>query len=218
MCFFLCVSKDLYSIIQIIGVSSWPNINVEMVWSNSFQTKFNKHVFLDYLGLFIIGILYRKILHTVRSKLQSRSRFFLDCSDQSHDLWKWRNLCLFIFQFTWLLNNHHRYSRVKLYTNRSVFYSTGFFFLNIAIFINKCTTRYNIQIKYSIYITIYVKVFYYSYDQSHDHKGLWKWLLYVRFYLYHAKSLLLYLIQSPFVIQPQVIFFIIMYCYPCHTM
>ena len=80
------------------------------------------------------------------------------------------------------------------------------FFLNIAIFINKCTTRYNIQIKYSIYITIYVKVFYYSYDQSHDHNALWKWLLCVRFYLYHAKSLLLYLIQSPFVIQPQVIF------------
>jgi hypothetical protein len=39
---------------------------------------------------------------------------------------------LFIFQFTWLLNNHHRYSCVKLYTNRSVLYSTGFF-LNIAI-------------------------------------------------------------------------------------
>ena len=31
-------------------------------------------------------------------------------------------------------------------------------------------------------------------------------ILYVRFYLYHAKSLLLYLIQSPFVIQPQAIF------------
>ena len=86
-------------------------------------------MFWGYLGLFIIGILYRKILHTIRSKLQSRSRFFIDCSDQSHDLWKWRNLCLFIFQFTWLLNNHHRYSRVKLYTNRSVLYSTGFFFL-----------------------------------------------------------------------------------------
>ena len=61
----------------------------------------------------------------------------------------------FIFLFTWLLNNHHRYSCVKLYTNRSVLYSTGFF-LNIAIFINKCTTRYNIQIKYSIYISQYM--------------------------------------------------------------
>ena len=43
-------------------------------------------------------------------------------------------------------------------------------------------------------------------------------VLYVRFYLYHAKSLLLYLIQSPFGIQPQAIVFIIMCCYPCHTM
>ena len=32
-------------------------------------------------------------------------------------------------------------------------------------------------------------------------------VLYIRFYLYHAQSLILYLIQSPFVIQPQAIVF-----------
>ena len=165
-------------------------------------------MFWDYLGLFIIEILYRKILYTIRSKLQSRSRFCIDYSDQSHDLWKLRNLCLFIFsihvtsqQSSSLLMCKVIYKQVRFILN--------WIFLNIAIFINKCTTSYNIQIKYSIYITIYVKVFYYSYDQSRDHNGLWKWLLYVRFYLYHAKSLSLSLIQSPrFVIQPQVIFFL----------
>ena len=45
-------------------------------------------------------------------------------------------------------------------------------------------------------------------------------VLYVRFYLYHAKSLLLYLIQSPFGIQPQAIVFIIMcaiHAIPCRN-
>jgi len=41
---FLCVSKDLYNIMQLLGVSNWPNINVEMLWSNSFQTN-NKVLF-----------------------------------------------------------------------------------------------------------------------------------------------------------------------------
>ena len=47
---------------------------------------------------------------------------------------------------------------------------------------------------------------------------MWKWLLYVRFYLYHAKSLLLYWYNHHSLSNHKWFFFIIMYCYPCHTM
>ena len=116
---FLCVSKDLYSIIQIIDVSSWPNINVEMVWSNSFQTKFNKH----FLGL-SRPIHYWNIVPSVNCNpgqgfsLIVVTDHMICESDAAY--------VYFIFQFTRLLNNHHHYSCVKLYTNRSVLYSTGF--------------------------------------------------------------------------------------------
>ena len=90
---------------------------------------------MGYLGLFIIEIVYYKILHTNRSKLQSRSRFFIDCSDQSHDLW--------VTQSSSLLMCKVIYKQVRFILN-------WIFFSNIAKFINKCTTRNNIQIKCSI--------------------------------------------------------------------
>jgi len=156
---------------------------------------------LGYLGLFIIGMLYRKILHTIRNKLQSRSRFFIDCSDQSHDLWKWRNLCLFYFSIHVTSQQSSSLLMCKVIYKQVRFILNWIFFSNIAIFIKKCTTRYNIQIKYSISqymsrssiiaMTNHMIIMICESD-----------VLYVRFYLYHAKSILLYLIQSPFIIQP----------------
>ena len=161
-------------------------------------------------------MLYRKILHAIHSKLQSRSRFFIDCSDQSHDLWKWRNLCIFYCsvhvtsqQSSSLLMCKVKNKQVRVILNW--IFSLIYSLINV---LQDTTCKLN-----TVYISQYMSRS--SIIAMTNHMIIMVCesdILYVRFYLYHAKSLLLYLIQSPFVIQPQAIFVIIMCCYPCHTM
>ena len=70
-------------------------------------------------------------LNSLNKKMQSRSRFFIDCSDQSHDhnaLWKWRLVCSFL-PVKCIMQNHYYYI---WYNHHSLSnHKRGFFFIII---------------------------------------------------------------------------------------